>query len=63
MANGEMVDKQSDLGACAFELPNGQNPQPHKPMFYGNQSVPHPTNIQAKLVDHAKIMRQVLDAD
>lgn len=50
------------VGVTEFDLPNSQNPKPHAPIYYGNQHVPHPTNAAAKKVDHAKVMRQVIEA-
>lgn len=48
-----------DVGATAFDYPSAQNPRPHFKAYYGNQSVPHPTNNAAKMVNPALIMRQV----
>jgi len=50
------------VGMIEFDMPNNQNPKPRAPIYYGNQHVPHPTNSAAKKVDHAKVMRQTLEA-
>lgn len=49
------------VGVTAFDLPNSQNPTPHAPIHYGNQTVPHPTNSAAKVVNHDACMRAVLE--
>ena len=51
-----------DVGATAFNYPNSMNPYPDAAIYYGNQRVPHPTNQAAKMVDHAKVMNQVIRA-
>jgi hypothetical protein len=33
-----------------------------KGAYYGNMHLPHPTNEAAKMVDGARIMREVMDA-
>lgn len=52
---------KQDVGASAFDYPNGRNPEPHMPIFYGNQLVPHPTNSAAKVTPKAKVMSAVLE--
>jgi hypothetical protein len=52
---------KQDTGASEWDYPNGRDPGPHKPMYYGNQRVPHPTNTRAKTA-HANVMEQVLRA-
>jgi hypothetical protein len=42
-----------------MHIPNSQNPEPHAPMYYGNQTEKHPTNTAAKKVHPAEIMRAV----
>ena len=61
MNNDNMKDRITDDGASEFALPNGQNPKPHAPIFYGKTPVPHPTNAKAKIVNHAKVMSEVLE--
>jgi hypothetical protein len=53
--------KNDSYDAPFWGLPNGENPEPRSPIFYGSTKVPHPTNSAAKIVDHAKVMKQVLD--
>lgn len=55
-------DRITDIGASACAIPNAQSPFPHFKAYYGNQYVPHPTNSSAKIVDHPKVMGQVLRA-
>lgn len=50
------------VGATEFDYPNSQHPGYENKIYYGNQHVPHPTNRAAKITNHAKVMRQVLDA-
>jgi hypothetical protein len=57
-----LKDRQTDTGASEFDLPNGQNPEPHWPIYYGKTPVPHPTNAKAKITNHVKVMDQVLEA-
>jgi hypothetical protein len=52
---------KDDNSAPYFELPNDVANNHHAPTYYGNQLVPHPTNKAAMIVDHAKVMRQVLE--
>lgn len=51
-----------DDNAPYFAMPNNQNPRPRSPIKYGVTPVPHPTNSAAKMVDSAKVMRQVNEA-
>lgn len=46
-------------GAVGLDIPNNQYPYQKPTLRYGNQTVPTPTNTQAKSVNPAKIMRQV----
>lgn len=50
-----------DVGATAFDLPNGQHPGYENKIYYGNQKVPHPTNSAAKIVRPDEVMRAVLE--
>lgn len=50
------------VGVTAFDLPNMQHPNYVNTIYYGNIRVPHPTNAAAKKVDHAKVMRQTVEA-
>lgn len=50
-----------DVGATAFDLPNGQHPGYANKIHYGDQRVPHPTNSAAKIVPRDEVMRQVLE--
>lgn len=59
MNSDNMKDRQTDVAATVFALPNAQNPEPHKPMFYGKTPVPHPTNAKAKTVNGTLVMREV----
>ena len=52
---------KQDLGACAFDLPNAQNPRPHFKAYYGSTPVPHPTNRAAKVVHPDMVMRAVIE--
>jgi hypothetical protein len=45
--NRDNVVKQ-DTAASEWDYPNGRNPEPHAPIYYGNQHVPRPTNTRAK---------------
>jgi hypothetical protein len=45
-----------------FEMPNEAAQMAHAKPFYGKTRVPHPTNNAAKEVNHAKVMKQVMDA-
>ena len=56
------MQKNDSYDAPFWGLPNGENPKPRSPIFYGKTPVPHPCNTAAEKVDHAKVMRQVLDA-
>lgn len=56
------MKKNDSYDAPFFGLPNGQNPEPHAPMKYSSIAQPHPTNEAAKKVNHAEVMRQVLEA-
>lgn len=47
------------VGMTAFDYPNNQHPGYTNKIYYGNQTVPHPTNSAAKMVNHVKVMRQV----
>lgn len=50
-----------NVGATAFDYPSNVYPSNYNTkIFYGNQSVPHPTNESAKHCDASKIMSQVL---
>jgi len=51
-----------DNKAPSFEMPNEAASMAHAKPYYGNQYVPHPTNSAAKIVNHAKVMKQVLEA-
>lgn len=57
-----MKNNDEGVGATEFDLPNSQNPRPQAPIFHTNERVPRPTNNQAKITNHAKVMGQVLDA-
>lgn len=50
------------VGATAFDLPNSQHPNYENRIYHTSHKVPRPTNMAAKDVDHAKTMRQVLQA-
>jgi hypothetical protein len=45
--------------AVALDMPNNQYPYPKPVIYYGNQSVPSPSNNAAKAVDAARVMREV----
>lgn len=51
-----------DVGATAFDLPNSQHPGYENKIYHTKDRVPHPSNNAAKVVDHSKVMRQVLQA-
>ncbi len=50
-----------DVGSTAFDYPNNVAPRDYNKIHYGNQHVPHPTNSAAKVVQHDKVMKQVLE--
>jgi len=50
------------VGVTAFDMPNMQNPQPHAPIYYGNQNVPRPTNNAAKMVNGAEVLAETMFA-
>jgi hypothetical protein len=52
-----------DVGATAFDYPNSQNPRPHFQAYYGRTPVPHPTNSAAKVVNPARVMNEVNNAE
>lgn len=54
-------DRITDDGASECPIPNGQNPKPHWPIYYGKTTVPHPTNAKAKITNHVKVMDEVLE--
>ena len=54
-----MIDDKNK--APYFEMPDEVAACSHAKTYYGNQSVPHPTNKKAMIVDHAKVMGQVLE--
>ena len=56
-----MKETCESVGVTEFDLPNGQDPKPRAPTYYGNQTMPHATNAAAKVVNHAKVMRAVLE--
>ena len=56
------MKETGDSNAPFFGLQEGLNPEPHVPAYYGSNRVPHPCNEPAKKVDHAKVMRQILQA-
>ena len=56
------LPKSETIGMTEFDLPNNQNPKPHAPIYYGNQSVPHPTNAQAKETSASAVMSAVINA-
>jgi hypothetical protein len=56
-----MEKNKEDVGATAFYLPDSQDPRPHFKAYYGNQSVPHPTNSAAKVNPQAEVMRAVCE--
>ena len=62
MSNNKETDGYQGVGATAFDHPNSQHPYKPNKIYYGNQHVPHPTNARAKVVNHAKVMEQVLRA-
>lgn len=49
-----------DVGATAFDYPTGQHPNYENRIYHTKVVVPRPTNAAAKVVDHAKVMTQVL---
>lgn len=51
-----------DNKAPSFEMPNEAGIMAHAKPYYGNQYVPHPTNSAAKIVNHPKVMKQVMEA-
>ncbi len=53
--------KECKDNAVGLDIPN-HNEEPQKPMFYGNQSVPHPTNRRARITPAQEVMRNVMDA-
>lgn len=53
---------EQNVGATAFDLPDSQHPGYENKIFHGKTRVPHPTNARAKVVEPAKVMRQVMDA-
>lgn len=56
-----LIENKEDIGATEFYLPNSQNPDPHSPMYYGDQYVPRPTNRMAKITPHERVMRAVIE--
>ncbi len=50
---------EQNVGVTAFDLADSQNPNPHAPIYYGNQHVPRPTNSAAKIVNAEEVMRHV----
>lgn len=55
-------DGYQGVGATAFDYPNNVAPSNYNDIRYGKTRVPHPTNAEAKVVDHQKVMEQVLAA-
>lgn len=48
------------VGATAFDLPNGQHPDYINRVYHTKVKVPRPNNSGAMVVDHSKVMKQVL---
>lgn len=57
-----MTDAKEDVGATAFDLPNGQHPFKENHIRYGNQHVPKPNNKASERTNHAKVMGQTREA-
>lgn len=56
-----MKEQRQDVGATAFDYPNGQNPRPHFKAFYGDMSLPRPTNSAAKVTHASEVMRATIE--
>ena len=51
---------EQGVGASEFDLSNSQHPNYRNNIYYGNQSVPHPTNSRAKEVNKEKVLSSFL---
>jgi hypothetical protein len=48
--------------ACGLDMKNNMKPSPYNDIHHGHIPVPKPNNAEAMKTDHAKVMRQVMDA-
>jgi hypothetical protein len=53
----EFTDK-----APALDMSMDEKAELPKPMYYGNQTVPHPTNRRARITHRDQVLNEVLDA-